>query len=553
MLNSGDSLNERQSLFDELDERHSISSSGASDQGELESIPIHVGELIALLSIVILSDVSIYRTQGYAGPALLFAITPVLLCLGVARFKRDTSVWVLAPMLALVSLRLVWCGSWLAVASGFILLACVAMSLVGMPPYLLNACTYAAQLFGSGFRGFCRYLGVLKQFVPLISRAHLFAIFLPLLTLIVFASIFVMANPDLVSSVAKMLSQIAESIERWLEHFEFTEVLFCFAAAWIAGGALCPRIDWNERTETSVAVHEAIAKSRHYAAYRNTLASLIGLFAIYLVFEFQTLWFKSFPKGFHYSGYAHEGAAWLTIALGLATLTLSLIFRQGILRDPRLPRLRGLAWIWSIENLLLAVSVFNRLFIYVGFNGMTQMRVVGFLGVASVVAGFLLVLRKISRHHDFVWLVRRQLWAVSFAVYLYVVLPVDAFVNQFNVNRILKGDFPPCVQIIAHQTSDEGWLYLPSLIDCSNPVIRDGVRALLLNKLERLESDPQLNGKTESGQTFAPWTNWSATQIARNRLLAKLRLVKDELATGRNSDQRHVTIREFRDYAYQWY
>ncbi len=47
---------------------------------------------------------------------------------------------------------------------------------------------------------------------------------------------------------------------------------------------------------------------------------------------------------------------------------LSLIFRGRVLADPRLPRLRRLAWLWSAENMLLAAAVYHRLFIYIGFN-----------------------------------------------------------------------------------------------------------------------------------------------------------------------------------------
>ena len=53
------------------------------------------------------------------------------------------------------------------------------------------------------------------------------------------------------------------------------------------------------------------AKAFVYPAFRNTLLTVIALFAAYLVFEFKTLWFRVFPEGFYYSGYAHQGAAWL--------------------------------------------------------------------------------------------------------------------------------------------------------------------------------------------------------------------------------------------------
>ncbi len=101
-----------------------------------------------------------------------------------------------------------------------------------------------------------------------------------------------------------------------------------------------------------------------------------------------TLWGREFPRGFHYSGYAHEGAAWLTLALAMATAGLSLVFAGRTLADPRLAVLRRWGNVWAIQNLLLAVAVYHRLHIYIGFNGMTRMRTVGIFGISCVVAGF---------------------------------------------------------------------------------------------------------------------------------------------------------------------
>ena len=227
---------------------------------------------------------------------------------------------------------------------------------------------------------------------------------------------------------------------------------------------------------------------------------------------------------------------------------LSLIFRGTILTDPRLSRLRTLSWIWSIENLLLAIAVFNRVSIYIGFNGMTRMRVVGMFGVASVVVGFLLVLRKIACNHGFTWLIRRQLWTVAFALFLYAVLPVDSFVNQFNVKRIMAGDPRPSVQISWHPTSDEGFLRLLPLVDCNDVIIKDGIRGMLDEKLFQLETELA----SERSQS------WTAKQIATDRLVAQLRTAKTRWSTDRwwsstNFSPRHEVIENFRKYAFQWY
>ncbi len=512
------------------------------------SSPVLFREIAALALLVVACDLTIYRSTGYAGPGVLFLLAPLLLWLGTVRRKCESSLWVLVPMLVSVSARLLWCGSFLAIVLGFGLLVLFAMSLAGIKPYLTQGVLFASHLIAAGYRGLHHYFRTAVRFSPAVLKNQWFAVVLPAVTLLVFATIFVMANPDLVKSFGENIAWFVEVVDNWLQQFQFTEILFCAFSGWLVTGMLRPIVNQHQAAERAVGVSETSVNSPYYDAYRNTLAVVIGLFAVYLVFEFQTLWFRKFPDGFHYSGYAHEGAAWLTVALGLATLMLSLIFRGTILADARLSRLRTLSWIWSIENLLLAVAVFNRLSIYVGFNGMTRMRVVGLFGVASVVVGFLLVLRKIACNHGFTWLIRRQLWTVAFAVFLYAVLPVDSFVNQFNVRRIMAGDPRPSVQIGWHETSDEGFLRLLPLIDCPDPMIKDGIRGMLDEKLFQLE--------TELASKQAQ--SWTAKQIATDQLVAQLRTAKarwsaDKWFSSTNFSPRQDVISRFRNYSFQWY
>lgn len=527
-----------------MEERLS-SISGAHDvvSPAISQPPILVREVLAVALIVALCDVTIYRGEGYAGLGALFTVAPLLILLGVVSRRFDSSSWILAPLLVLTSLRLVWCGSLGAVIAGFALLCGFGMSLSGLRPHVLQIIAFAGHLIAAGHRALHLYAKSLSRFSPRILNANWIAVLLPAVTLAVFSTIFVLANPDLVKSFNSALTQFLEDIQRWLKDFQILEILFWAATGWIALGMLRPDVKQISMANDAIYVSVEPAKAPLYEAYRNTLIMLTGLFAVYLVFEFQTLWLRAFPKGFYYSGYAHEGAAWLTVALGLATLLLSMIFRGRMLDDPRLGRLRGLSWIWSIENLLLAVAVFNRLFIYIGFNGMTRMRVIGLLGVTSVVVGFLLVLRKIARNYDFVWLIRRQLWTVAIAGYLYAILPVDAFVCEYNVRRVMAGELPPIVQVSEHPTSAEGYLRLAPLVHCQEPIIRDGIRALLAGRLEFAELEAA--ARRDNG--------WTAYQMADDRLLAQLRTLRSTWQNDPAANQRPAAIETFRKYAYQWY
>jgi hypothetical protein len=270
---------------------------------------------------------------------------------------------------------------------------------------------------------------------------------------------------------------------------------------------------------------------------------VIGLFAVYLVFEFGTLWFRKFPSGFYYAGYAHQGAAWLMVALALATLCLSLMFRGRIVSDPRLPGLRRLAWVWSAENFILALAVFNRMYIYIDFNGMTRMRTIGLFGISTVVAGFVLVVWKIVHVRTFVWLVQRQLWALGIAIWLFVLTPVDFLVHSYNVQRILAGDLAPAVQISVHPINSEGILVLEPLLDCQDPIIRNGVRAMFAQ--EEIEREKLATRRLISG--------WTALQVSDHILLRRLRAMRAHWQEFADPRSRESALNAFHDYAYQWY
>jgi hypothetical protein len=371
---------------------------------------------------------------------------------------------------------------------------------------------------------------------------------LPVVIGAAFSLLFVLANPDLVKSVSETLSHVLEQFRNGMLQFSLGESVFLACVGWITVALLRARVTapqrsfvaWNSATHAFAQQADAAPRPL-YLAWRNSLALVVLIYAAYLVFEFQTLWFRQFPKGFYYSGYAHEGAAWLTIALALATSILSLIFRGRILTDSRVTRLQRLAWIWSAENLVLAAAVYNRLFIYVGFNGMTPMRILGFYGVSAVVVGFLLVVVKILRGHRLAWLLQRHLWTLGFAIYLYAITPLDYLSMRYNVARILAGDPAPSVQITEHFISSEGLLALFPLLDSSDVVVKTGVAALLDRRRDELEDE---RAATE---------HWTTYQIADRLFLDRTHRLRASTARFPDEETRQAAWIRFKTVAYQWY
>ncbi len=85
-------------------------------------------EWLAILLLIVLSDLTIYRGAGFAGYGLLFFTAPWLLLLGATRPRGSLSRWLVHLMLALLAARLAWCGSSTGLVMGVALLFAFAMS-----------------------------------------------------------------------------------------------------------------------------------------------------------------------------------------------------------------------------------------------------------------------------------------------------------------------------------------------------------------------------------------------------------------------------------------
>lgn len=508
--------------------------------------PVARFELLVLILLVVLADIAIYRTPGFASLSLWFLLAPWMLAIGSPR--QSYSNWmllILGSMLAALSASMVWCGREIQVVVAGALFSAFALTRAGVCPYVLDTLLFPFRACYGGVAGVVHYRHQLRWTGQRLSGLRFLNVLLPLGAFVVFGWLFLLANPDLFTFFGERLESVLTTVRDWIVNWSPPpqELIFWLAVLWLGVGSMRPflmePIVVAEMDHVDGVTEEGQTPSLLYAAWRNTLTTVILLFAAYLVFEFQTLWFRDFPEGFYYSGYAHQGAAWLTVALGLATVILSLVFRGQIQRDPRIRTLRRLAWLWSFLNLLLAVAVYHRLYIYIDFNGLTRMRIVGFLGMSAVLVGFLFVLGKIAGNRSFAWLIQRHLWTAAVAIYLFAALPVDVFVVSYNVRRIMTGDLAPSVQLSVQPLDASGCRLLMPLLDCESEEIREGIRALLAQRQWELESHPP--------------RSWKEFQSAEKLLRAELQLQCERWKAYEDHALRLETLNRFHKFVYQWY
>ncbi len=369
---------------------------------------------------------------------------------------------------------------------------------------------------------------------------------IPLLAGIAFLIPLIQSHPELAAAVLRNLSVLFDSSWHWMTHLNFLALLIVAIVGIWSLGVLLPCFGTMRATECVDSANgsgQACSQTAYFAS-RNTLIVVSCIFVWFLAVEIRATWFRQFPEGFIYSTYAHQGAAWLTVALGMSTIALSVLFRSEVHKHPQIMTLQRLAWFWSFCNVLLVIAVFYRLILYVNFNGLTRMRIIGFVGVACVFAGFAIVNFRILRQKSPVWILHKQVWAFLWSIYILALLPMDAIAHRWNEACIRSGMLAPAVQIAVHSISDEGLLCLLPLLDSENEEIRYGVTALLADRhASDLSAHPI--------ESNSDWTQFhGSTQLLQYQLEQFFPKLEPFVLSN---DMRRRAIERFRSWTMRWY
>lgn len=306
----------------------------------------------------------------------------------------------------------------------------------------------------------------------------------PAVLLLVFGALFFFANWDL-----KNLGWMVKKLESVLEGIflsssgsdEFVESCAVWLAVGLGFAGLIAGKTWKNvgRDAENAVSGERDVSGIFYQTARNSLWALCGLFALDLVWEVRVLASWDPPADFCLGTFCHEGAAWLTAALVLTVGVLWGIFGRKMEKNAQSAFLEKLAFFWLFENLLLVGAIFVRLGIYVDHSGLTYLRMVGFFGTAAVGVWLFWAFFLIARREGMALIWNRCTWSSLAIIWLYLVLPVDAFVWRVNTSRILAGDRAPLLHISEQRISDEGLVQMMPLLCSEDESIREGAAAAI--------------------------------------------------------------------------
>ena len=138
--------------------------------------------------------------------------------------------------------------------------------------------------------GIIQYGRQLNKLGPVIPQATWITIALPLLAFLVFGWLFILANPDWVVSFGEGMQRVFDVLQHWVHSYspDLTEAGFWFAALWVLLGLLRPATDRSylaESADNATDDDDSVTTDAFlYPALRNTLVTVMILFAVYLVF-----------------------------------------------------------------------------------------------------------------------------------------------------------------------------------------------------------------------------------------------------------------------------
>jgi len=406
-----------------------------SDRGGTGIVPPRRYVLILVLCLVAVADWLFWHQKAGASVAIFAILLSIAMVL--ARTKKTTyKEWALVLGLAIISnlpmleqlqplsllfsmLGVAAIAAWLAldrlVSWGRTLLVFLNITALGPLRFFGN--------IGTGLRGVRPQAGLGKQAASLV---------LPLAFGVIFIAFFISANPFLeriADAVAGIEFMTPETMARGL--------FWLIAAALIWPYLNLPmfRID-PLQPRNPLPMPQGLGLVINAASVRSSLILFNGIFAVQTGLDALVLsGGMALPEGMSYAAYAHRGAyplvATALLAGGFAIGTRRLIMQDRLLR--------GLVYIWLLQNLFLVLSAAFRLNLYVETYALTYLRVAAFIWMLLVFIGLVLVAVQIARDKSNIWLVSQNLTALMVVLYVSSFANFAPMIARYNLLHPLSG------------------------------------------------------------------------------------------------------------------
>lgn len=257
----------------------------------------------------------------------------------------------------------------------------------------------------------------IQRVTPIASRGFRFSrgmsiATIPVVIFIAFYALFVVGNPVFEEFHKATLVRFVNALGDI--NFVWTSFMFLgvFLVRWAILGSRKPFLALSESDFVQ-------RKRLHYEGGMMELkieyqmavvlfASLNGLFAIANFIDVKWVWFQFYVADhFSLKEFVHHGVGYLIFITLISAAILLVFFRRNLNFYPNNKRLIQLASLWTIQNIILTISVIIRTAHYIGFHGLAPLRLGVLIFSAVLLVALFSVLMKIRQKHSLAWVTRR--------------------------------------------------------------------------------------------------------------------------------------------------
>lgn len=165
----------------------------------------------------------------------------------------------------------------------------------------------------------------------------------------------------------------------------------------------------------------------------NIVLFIVNGLDIYFVFIKQIL-----PEGITISQYVHNGTNALIASVILASIIILFYFRGYLNYYSGSKWLKGLAYVWIAQNLVLIFSTAYRNGMYIDGFGLTQKRIGVLIYLLLTCVGLITVAMKIALTKNNWFLFRKNTWAIYLTLVAYALVDWDSIITNYNLHHFEK-------------------------------------------------------------------------------------------------------------------
>lgn len=362
-------------------------------------------------------------------------------------------------------------------------------------------------------------------------------VFIPLLALIVFWSIYLSANPEFVyvtNTVSARVLRFFEDLDWSWIGFMFIGIVFSSILFWQT-----PTHRWlaKQGSKSLALVRKRTAKMfpRHlhtglYHEYRIALLTLGTLNALLFVVNLTDLryvWlhFDRFKAG-NLTEYVHEGTYTLIVSILMAMGVALYFFRNNLNFFSQNQKLLLMTYAWIAQNAFLALSVGMRNYRYIAHFGLAYKRVGLIFFLILTLFGLFTLFLKIKDKRSSFFLFVANSWAIFTLSMFSVCINWDIVITKYNL-------FTPIVERLDTDflIQDMSYQNTALLVQHKDLLIQKGQREWITAETIEHQIEEKAQNFLQSMEKKQDWQSWSYTYSQQYQTLKQHAISSNSLST----------------------